>query len=123
MGGRGGGGVTGCTGWLVGWLAGWLVGWLIAVSQLGHCTSSCRTPGKNELKEVPPHTPHTPLPPAPQGHLDVVEHLLRAPGCDVNARSVQGCTALHMAAQHGSHLVLARWVWRVWGGEGGAHFQ
>jgi hypothetical protein len=38
---------------------------------------------------------------AAAGHAEAVKSLLQAPGCDVNARTAQGISALHVAAQQG----------------------
>ncbi|GLI63388.1 hypothetical protein VaNZ11_006343, partial [Volvox africanus] len=44
---------------------------------------------------------------AAHGHLAVCEVLLRAPGCDLAARTAQGRTALHLAARNGHEAIVA----------------
>ncbi|GIL68011.1 hypothetical protein Vafri_21339 [Volvox africanus] len=44
---------------------------------------------------------------AAHGHLAVCEVLLRAPGCDLAARTAQGRTALHLAARNGHETIVA----------------
>ncbi|GIM02622.1 hypothetical protein Vretimale_7499 [Volvox reticuliferus] len=45
---------------------------------------------------------------AAHGHLAVCGVLLRAPGCDLAARTAQGRTALHLAARNGHEAIVAQ---------------
>lgn len=49
------------------------------------------------------------------GHLEVVQHLVRAGKADIEAKSIDECTALHIASQNGYlEVVRSRPPHQIW---------